>query len=114
MEDQILTVEVVKVGHRRDIYEGGWTMHMIAISEAEAKLTELARIADNEPVYLLRHSKPAGVLVSPERYEDLMERLEDAEDRVALLEHRLNPQESISLDQVRAGLAGVDDPAVGA
>lgn len=79
---------------------------MIAISEAKAKLTELVRTADEEPVLLLRHSKPAAVLLSHERYEELMERLEDAEDLVAVLEHRLEPAETISLARLKADLDG--------
>ena len=80
---------------------------MIAISEAKAKLTELVRTADEEPVLLLRHSKPAAVLLAHQRYEDLMERLADAEDLVAILEHRLEPEETISLEQLKADLNGV-------
>ena len=51
--------------------------------------------------------KPAAVLLSHERYEELMERLEDAEDLVAVLEHRLEPAETISLERLKADLDGV-------
>jgi len=55
---------------------GELTMLGIAISEA----VEMAR---TETVFLERYGRPAAVLISPERYEQLMAALEDAEDVAA-------------------------------
>lgn len=81
-------------------------MQMVAISEAKGRLTELARVAQDEPVYLLRHSKPAALIVSVEAWEALHERLEDAEDALAVLQHQVDPEPTISLEELE-----VDRPA---
>jgi len=39
--------------------------------------------AHTEAVFLERYGRPAAVLVGPERYEELIEALEDAEDEDA-------------------------------
>ncbi len=49
-------------------------------SEAWDHLADAMETARTEAVFLPRRGQPAGVLVSPERYEQLMTALEDAED----------------------------------
>ena len=48
-------------------------MVTIAISEARERLSEAVELAGGEVVFLERYGKPAAVLLSPERYEELME-----------------------------------------
>jgi antitoxin Phd len=55
-------------------------MVTIAISEARERLSEAVELAGGEAVFLERYGKPAAVLLSPERYEELMDVFEDAED----------------------------------
>ena len=50
----------------------------IAISEARERLSEAVELAGGEVVFLERYGKPAAVLLSPERYEELMEAFEDS------------------------------------
>ncbi|HEX3678880.1 MAG TPA: type II toxin-antitoxin system Phd/YefM family antitoxin [Galbitalea sp.] len=53
------------------------------ISEARDKLPQVVELAQTEAVILERYGHPAAVLVSPERYDELMTALEDAEDIAA-------------------------------
>ena len=62
------------------------TQHIVPVSEARVRLSELVRDAEDHDVTLLRHGRPAAVLLSAARYEALLERLEDAEDRLAVHE----------------------------
>ena len=55
-------------------------MAKMAVSEARERLSEAVETAHTEAVFLERYGRPAAVLVSPERYEVLIEALEDAED----------------------------------
>lgn len=63
-------------------------MKLVPVTEAKAKLTALVHDAENEDIALLRHGKPAAVLISNARYEELMEQLEDLEDAQAVAEFR--------------------------
>ena len=55
-------------------------MATMAVSEAREKLADAVETARTEPVVLERYGRPAAVLVSPERYEEMLAALEDAED----------------------------------
>lgn len=58
----------------------------IPISEAKAKLSEIVRDSDSHDVFLMRHGRPAAVLMSHARYEALLERMEDMADRLSVHE----------------------------
>lgn len=58
---------------------------VVPISEVRANLGALLDEAGEREVYILRHGRPAGVLVSVDAYEHLLNRLEDAEDSLAAL-----------------------------
>lgn len=69
------------------------------ISEAKVHLSALvASLTDNmdERVVLVRHGKPAAVLLSAEAYNSLVEALDDAEDRLSL--HEANTDEAIPFE----------------
>lgn len=76
----------------------------IPISEAKGRLSELVRESDDHDVLLMRHARPAAVLMSYERHEALLERLEDALDRLSVHER---DGVTISLDKLAAEL-GLD------
>ena len=58
-------------------------------------------------MFLERYGRPAGVLVSPERYEQLMTALEDAED-IAVFDAAMTEEgPSIPWEQVKADLGWV-------
>ena len=76
------------------------TMNMSAARENLPDAVELAR---TEAVFLERYGRPAAVLISPERYEELVAALEDAEDvaafDVAMAEEGANiPWEQVKVD----------------
>ncbi|MEE9284105.1 MAG: type II toxin-antitoxin system Phd/YefM family antitoxin [Dehalococcoidia bacterium] len=56
--------------------------------------------ADGVPVYVTQHGKPKAVLVSFERYEALLEKVDDLEDILAMREALSSPkEEAMSLDE---------------
>jgi antitoxin StbD len=59
---------------------------LVAISKARAKLSELVRHSQDEDVVLMNHSTPAAVIVSVDRYEALLDELEDFKDRLSVYE----------------------------
>lgn len=50
------------------------------VSTAREHLPEAVEKAKTEAVFLERYGRPAAVLISPERYEELVAALEEAED----------------------------------
>lgn len=58
-------------------------MATMNISAARDNLSDAVELARTEVVFLERYGHRAAVLVSPERYEELLAALEDAEDVVA-------------------------------
>ena len=54
------------------------------ISEVRDNFPKAVELAQHEAVILERYGRPAAVMVSPERYEELMDALEDAEDIAAV------------------------------
>ncbi len=79
-------------------------MATITVSEAREKLAEVVETAQSEAVFLERYGKLAAVLVSPERYEELMEALEDAEDAEAFDAAMAEEGANIPWEQVKADL----------
>lgn len=79
--------------------------HMVPLSEAKARLHELVRVAqDDDVVVLLRHGRPAALLISPAHYDAVLEELEDLRDRVALRESDELAGLAIPLEKVGAEL----------
>lgn len=52
---------------------------------------ELARLGDDS-LLITERGRPLAVVVSVERWNELQETVEDLEDMVAVLEHRLEPE----------------------
>lgn len=64
---------------------------VVQISEARAQLGDLVVEAAEREVYILKHGRPAAVLLSVEVFERLQDRMEDLEDEVSVLRSRLEP-----------------------
>ena len=79
----------------------------MAVSEAREKLSEAVELSRSEAVFLERYGRPAAVLVSPDRYAELMEALEDAEDVAAFDEAMAEEGGNIPWDQVKSDLGWV-------
>lgn len=76
-------------------------MNMSAARENLPGAVELSR---TEAVVLERYGRPAAVLVSPERYEQLVAALEDADDMAAFDAAMAEEGDNIPWDQVKADL----------
>lgn len=74
------------------------------VSSARDHLPHAIETARTEAVFLERYGQPEGVLVSPERYEQLMTALEDAEDVEAFDAAMAEEGPSIPWEQVKADL----------
>jgi len=80
-------------------------MQLVPITEAKAKLNELVREAEAADVVLLRHGRPAAVLVGMHRYEAILEELEDLADRLSVYESaESEPGLRTGIDKVKAEL----------
>lgn len=76
----------------------------ISVSEAREKLAEIIDAAESDTVVVERYGRPAAVLVSPERYEQLLDALEEREDIAAFDDALAEEGANIPWEQVRADL----------
>ena len=74
---------------------------MIPVSEAKARLSELVRRSDETDVFLMRHGRVAGVIISSRRYDAMLEEAEDLRDRLSVYEAE---GVTMSLDKLEADL----------
>jgi antitoxin Phd len=79
-------------------------MAIMKMSDARDNLPAVVELAASEAVILERYGKPAAVVVSPERYDELMTALEDADDVTAFDSAIAEGGPSIPWAQVRADL----------
>ena len=78
---------------------------LVTVTEAKARLGELIRRAIEEDVVVVRHGHPAAVLVSAERYDAVLEELEDLKDRLSVYESaQSEPSLRIGFDKMAAEL----------
>lgn len=76
----------------------------ISVSEARENLAQIIEAARSGAVILERYGQPAAVVVSPERYEQLLGALEEAEDLAAFDAALTEEGPNIPWEQVRADL----------
>jgi len=79
-------------------------MAKIPVSEARERLSEVVDMSGKEAVFLERYGKPAAVIVSPERYQALLDAFEEAEDVQAFDDAIAEEGENIPWAQVKADL----------
>lgn len=79
-------------------------MVTINVSAAREQLAEAVETAQSEAVFLERYGRRAAVLVSPERYDELMDALEEAEDVAAFDAAMREEGPNIPWEQVKADL----------
>jgi prevent-host-death family protein len=82
-------------------------MAHMPMSEVRERLAEAVETARGEAVFIERYGKPAAVLVSSERYEELVEALEDVEDIAAFDAAMAEEGENIPWEEVKADLGWV-------
>ena len=79
-------------------------MASFSISEARGSLAEAVEISQTEAVFLERHGKRAAVMVSPERFERMMDALDEIEDELSFDAAMAEEGENIPWDEVKADL----------
>ena len=79
-------------------------MAKMAVSEARERLAEVVETAQTEAVFLERYGRPAAVLISPKRYEELIAALEDAGDAQAFDAAMAEEGPNIPWDEVKSDL----------
>jgi len=68
-------------------------MNIIPISRAKGHLAEVVRDSEEGDVILMRHGRPAAVVMGIARHEALLEALADAQDRLSIHE-----REGVTID----------------
>ena len=79
-------------------------MATMNVSAARDKLPDVVELARTEAVFLERYGRRAAVLLSPERYDELLAAAEDAEDVAAFDAAMAEEGPSIPWEQVKADL----------
>lgn len=78
---------------------------LVPLSEAKARLHELANAAADEEVVLLRHGRPVAVLVGHDAYQQLLDEIEDLRDQLSVVESERAPSDMrVPLAKARAEL----------
>jgi prevent-host-death family protein len=84
-----------------------WFMSNVSIADARRNFSDVIARSEGEAVFIERRGKQAAVIISPKRYELMMEALEDAEDVAAFDEAMAEEGPSIPWAQVKADLGWV-------
>ena len=79
-------------------------MAQIPVSEARGNLSEVVETSQTEVVFLERYGRPAAVLISPERYDGLLEAFEESQDVASFDQSMADENPKIPWDQVRSDL----------
>lgn len=79
-------------------------MAIVSVSSARAHLPELLNAVVDEPVFIERRGRRAGVILSPERYEQLLDAWEEVEDIAGFDAAMTEEGENIPWAQVKADL----------
>lgn len=79
-------------------------MSSVSVADARSHLSDVIARSQKEAVFIERRGQRAAVVVSPERYERMLEALEDAEDAAAFDEAMAEEGENIPWDQVKKDL----------
>jgi PHD/YefM family antitoxin component YafN of YafNO toxin-antitoxin module len=61
---------------------------MASVADIKHRHLDVFAMLKNGPVLVANRSKPAAVIVSPELWDSMIERLEDAEDLAATYRHK--------------------------
>jgi antitoxin Phd len=81
-----------------------YAMSSVSVADARSHLSDVIARSQQEAVFIERRGQRAAVMVSPERYERMLEALEDAEDAAAFDEAMAEEGGNIPWDQVKKDL----------
>ena len=79
-------------------------MSTFNITDARPRLPELLALAESGPVFIERRGRRAAVLVSPERYEQMLDAVEEVEDIAAFDAAMAEEGKNIPWAQAKADL----------
>lgn len=79
---------------------------LVPITEAKARLSEIVRESEDRNVLLMKHGRPGAVVLSAARYDALLERLDDLEDKLSVYERE---GVTVGWDKLKAELGLVGD-----
>lgn len=79
-------------------------MSVVSVAYARSHLSEVITRAHDEVVFIERRGQRAAVLVSPERYERMLEALEEADDAAAFDAAMAEEGPNVPWAQVKADL----------
>lgn len=82
-------------------------MSIVSVADARNHFSEVIDRSKTEAVFIERRGQRAAVVVSPERYERMLEALEEAEDVAAFDEAMAEEGPNIPWAQVKADLGWV-------
>jgi len=79
-------------------------MNTVDVSTARTNLAKILEDSRQEDVLIERYGKPAGVLISPERHQELLNAIEELEDIRAFDATMEEEGENIPWEQVKSDL----------
>jgi PHD/YefM family antitoxin component YafN of YafNO toxin-antitoxin module len=79
-------------------------MVKISVSKAREKLSEVVAMSQTEPVELEHYGRRAAIMVSPDRYDEMLEALEESQDIVAFDLALSEAGDNIPWEQVKSDL----------
>lgn len=82
-------------------------MTNISIADARKKFSDVIARSKNEAVFIERRGQRAAVVISPERYERMLDALEESEDAAAFDEAMAEEGPNVPWAQVKADLGWV-------
>jgi len=80
------------------------TMKTFPLSDARRDLPTLVDRAEKEPILITRHGMEAAVLISPSRYEEMLEAMEELEDIAAYDAAKARGENSVPWSEARKAL----------
>jgi len=79
-------------------------MSTMSVTEARENFSEAIATSAVEAVFIQKHGENAAVIISPERYEELMDALEEIEDVIALTAALEDTSPNIPWEEVKLQL----------
>jgi PHD/YefM family antitoxin component YafN of YafNO toxin-antitoxin module len=79
-------------------------MVKISVSKAREKLSEVVEMSQTEPVELEHYGRRAAILISPDRYDEMLEAFEESQDVAAFDLALAESGDNIPWEQVKSDL----------
>jgi len=77
---------------------------LVPVTEARERFKEILEGMAERNVLLLRHGRPVAVLISPDRYNEMLDRIELLESENGLLAIKAGLDDTVPWQNVKAGV----------